>query len=104
MNLIKTIFLLLPLAISSQTNGHIVDKVSNEICNELNKIENIGELNKSQAKSIIAKVLLANKTEWNNELDKIENSRNNGYNIFDNLLSHRLQLTCEKFKIVDNLI
>jgi hypothetical protein len=104
MNLIKILLLILPLTISCQTKEHIVDKVSNEICSELNKIENVDALTRNQAKSLIAKVILANKSEWNNELDKIENSRNNGYDIFDNLLNHRLQLTCEKFKIVDNLI
>jgi hypothetical protein len=104
MNLIKTLLLIFPLTIFCQTNEHIVDKVANEICIELNEVENFDELTKSQAQEIMAKVFLSNKTEWNNELDKIEKSRNNGYNIFDNLLNHRLQLTCEKFKIVDNLI
>ncbi|GAA4279160.1 hypothetical protein [Aquimarina mytili] len=104
MNLIKTLILFIPFTIFCQTKKHIVDKVSNEICSELNKIENFDDITKSQAQNIMAKVFLANKTEWDNELDKIENSRNNGYNIFDNLLNHRLQLTCKKFKKVDNLI
>jgi hypothetical protein len=44
MNLIKTLILFLPLTIACQTNQHIVDKVSYEICTELNKIENLDEL------------------------------------------------------------
>ncbi|GAB1856198.1 hypothetical protein MHTCC0001_10330 [Flavobacteriaceae bacterium MHTCC 0001] len=104
MNLIKVFVLLLPFTILSQTKKHIVDKISDEICNELNSVDNFNEITKNQAQVIMAKVFLANKIEWDNELDKIENSRNNGHNIFDNLLNHRLQLNCVKFRIVDNLL
>jgi hypothetical protein len=103
MNLIKILIFCLPLTIYCQTHNHIVEKVSHQICNELNEIENISELTKSQAQNILAKVFFANRTEWNTELDNIEHSRNNGYNIFDNLLNHRLNLTCPKFKIIDYL-
>lgn len=104
MSLIKVFILFLPFAVISQTQKHIVDKISDEICNELNRVDNFNEITKNQAQVIMAKVFLANKTEWDNELDKIENSRKNGHNIFDNLLNHRLQLNCVKFRAVDNLL
>jgi len=103
MNLMRFLILCLPLTLFCQTHNPIAEKVSHQICSELNEIENISDLTKSEAQDILAKVFLAHRTEWNTELDKIENSRNNGYTIFDNLLNHRLNLTCEKFKIIDHL-
>jgi len=102
---LKYVLIFIPLFYSCKAHQvHIVDKISNEVCVELNKIENVDGLNEDEVKLIIGKVFIANKPEWDSELDKVENSRNNGHNIFDELLKHKLLLTCDKYRIISPLL
>lgn len=94
--------LIFSLTIYSQDNTIVVDKVATKICNDLKTVENIDSLSDYEAKIIIGRAILEYKNDWENELDKIENSRNAGQTVFDYLLNHRLQQECDNFKAIDN--
>ncbi|MFC2138128.1 hypothetical protein ACFLTE_08145 [Bacteroidota bacterium] len=93
--------LLIPITFC-QDNTEVVDKITKEICNDLNEVESIDSLTDYGAKLIIGKAILKHNEEWDRELDKIENSRGAGKTVFDYLLNHRLQQNCDKFISVDN--
>ena len=87
----------MPILSFGQTSHEIVNKVQKEICAKFNSYDDFEKISIQEKAQAISQVLNENEREWNSELDKIENSRNNGYTIFDELLIHQLELNCPKF-------
>ncbi len=86
------------------SSNSLVNKVANEICYELNTVENVSDLSELEVQVLIGNVLTKYDEEWSDELERVGNPNNTKQSKLDFLLSNMLQQDCEKYQIVDNVL
>lgn len=79
----------------SQSNIKVVNLTTNEICNKLEKIESLKNLNKTQADSIIEFEIKKFNKEWKKQINKFPESDLKG------LLTTNILLHCNNFWFID---
>lgn len=83
----------------------MIEKISNEICDSLSKIEtDIENLSINKSKSIIHHFLYKNQHEWNRELNEYKNKTSNDEYHFDQYFQHFTLSKCKNFRILFNKI
>ncbi|MFK7771404.1 MAG: nuclear transport factor 2 family protein [Saprospiraceae bacterium] len=80
----------------------IMDKISNEICDSLSKLnEPLEDLSLESYKNIQREIILSNYLDWKKEIATFKKTTNQEEWVYDSYYQHILQLKCKEFRVIN---